>query len=581
MVFTVKEGSASGCARRYRKSKRVLLAGFACSRGAAPAPGRALPCTRQRDQSLWKPALRLINFSQFTALLVAAAVLFGTCCSCGRNDKKHFVMRTYSTFGAADDLAAYSAIINEYTKTHKNVVINDTTTTASGSYKMALSITSTYRGANAPDVIYFSAIKDMSELSDFFMTVDEIRADYPDFARGVSEAVIDSAAANDGGRYCIPVRGDWQGIVVNAALFRKSALRVPETWDDIMKAALHFQKGETYLFANSLSDSSALMEYLVRGLGGVKSVRSAMNGTPDKSWTQALEAVAKLDELGAFPPMAPEAFDYLVSRSDLKNTSDQPQPSPVELYNSGSAAILLIDNTMCGSINTDIDSQYIALPQYGTFTRADITTAANTYPTNAASGPVYPPVTANTLPPTKPTSGGKAPASGSGEAATPAAADNTSQTRTTRAAPVSRTDEQIRSVSENGLYVNFGEGFYITKKAYYDSDKREDMLDFVESFLKEDSCVRLCGNAYRVPALASISRGAQDKLTDKSNIYNGVIQSVQSADTFLLTTQTQENAFFWSHCSMAVSYRSKGILTDEQTLRLIADTQSTAADVKE
>ena len=60
-------------------------------------------------------------------------------------------MRTYSTFGAEKDLTAYSAIIAEYTKTHKNVVINDTTTTQTNSYKMALSIASTYRGGNAPD----------------------------------------------------------------------------------------------------------------------------------------------------------------------------------------------------------------------------------------------------------------------------------------------------------------------------------------------------------------------------------------------------------------------------------------------
>ncbi|MBQ1414198.1 MAG: hypothetical protein IIY93_13560, partial [Clostridia bacterium] len=82
-----------------------------------------------------------------------------------------------------------------------------------------------------------------------------------------------------------------------------------------------------------------------------------------------------------------------------------------------------------------------------------------------------------------------------------------------------------------------------------------------------------------VPALASLSRDAEDRLTDKSFIYHGVIQSVQSADSFLLTTQTQENQFFWNHTAMAVEYMSKGVLTKQQTLRLIADTQATAADM--
>ena len=542
---------------------------------------------------------------QIVAWFTALSLLLTVFASCGKKEKTHFVMKTYSTFGEADDLAAYSEIVSEYTKTHKNVVINDTTTTQSNSYKMALSIASTYRGANTPDVVYFSAISDMSELSDFFMTVDEIRADYPKFAKGISEAALDSAAAGDGGRYCIPVRGDWQGIVVNAAMFRRSSLNIPASWEDLIRAARHFQKSDVSLFANSLDKSSALMEYLVRSLGGMKSIQSAINGNPDHCWAQALEAVEQLDELNAFPRLPQEAFDYLVSPSDLKNTSTEQLPSAMELYNTEKAAILLIDNAMCGSINADLDSQYIALPQLGTLTAEESTTAGFSYPTNVVSGPVYPKITANTLPPTQ------MPDSGSGETSalaaesatetsgtsstdasltesTPAApvetttapSESTALTETTVPVPVSPSDEEEKAtVSENGLYVNFAEGFYITKKAYYDTDKREDILDFVEAFLQEENCIKLCGGEYRVPALASISRDSEDKLTDKSNIYNAVINSVQSADSFLVTAQTQENQFFWSHCSMAVAYLSKGMITKEETLRLISDTQITVADI--
>lgn len=507
---------------------------------------------------------------RLSAFILAMSMMITVFSSCDKDKKKHFVMRSYSTLGAETDLPGYSEIINEYTKNHKNVVINDTTTTQSNSYKMGLSIASTYRGANSPDVIYFSSVKDMSDLSDFFMTVDEIRKDYPKFATGISEAAINSAAADDGGRYCIPVRGDWQGIVINAALFRRSGMKIPETWEDIINAANHFQKGDIYLFANSLDDSSALMEYLVRGLGGVKSVNSAMNGSPDACWTQALDAVAQLDALDAFPSMPQEAFDYLVSESDLKNTAKDKLPSPIELYNSGNAAILLIDNTICGSINTDIDSKYIAIPRVGTVNTQETTTADITYPTSVQPGPLYPKVTANTLPPTR------QPASGSGETSNA----SVTETGSTQAAEVSPSDNvQDDAATENGLYVNFSEGFYITKKAYYDSDKREDILDFVEAFIREENCIKLCAGEYRVPALASISKNSEDKLTDKSNIYNAVINSVQSADNFIVTTQTHENQFFWSHCSMAVAYMSKGVLTKSETLRLISDTQITVADI--
>ncbi len=478
--------------------------------------------------------IKLLSFALVVSLLISCVS------GCGEDKKKNFVMRTFSTLGAEADAVSYSEILSEYSKSHKNVVINDTSTTRSGSYKMELSIASTYRGAGTPDVIYYSAIDDMSELSDFFMTVDEIRKDYPKFASQISEAAINSAAASDGGRYCIPVRGEWRGIVINAALFRRSSLKIPEKWEDIIRAAKHFEKNQKVsLFANSLEESGALIEYMVRGLGGTDSLYSAMKGSPDSNWNTVLEAIEELDGLNAFPKMSKSAFDSLVSPSDLKHTSATKQPSPVELYNSRKAAILLMDNTMCGQIDADIAS-------------------------HALSGPVYPPFTANTLPDET----------------------TTTTTKTVRHSP-EPTQKKNEAVSgsdtptgetENGLYVSFTEGFYITKKAYYDKGKREDILDFVEFFLKEENAVKLC-NRYQAPSLCKLSKKTRDGLTNKSNIYNGVIKAVENANSFVVTTQTQENSFFWEHCSLAVGCMSKGILTKRESLGMIADTQLTIKDI--
>ncbi len=496
-----------------------------------------------------------VRLIRLLSLVLALSMAAGCLTGCGEDKKKRFVMRTFSTLGSEKDAKAYSSIISDYTKDHKNVVINDTSTTVSGSYKMELSISSTYRGAGAPDVIYYSAISDMSELSDFFMTIDQIRKDYPDFASNVSEAALNSVASSDGGRYCIPVRGEWRGIVINAAMFRRSSLRIPETWDDIVRAARHYEKSKVSLFANNLDDSAALIEYMVRSLGGTQSLSTAMKGAPDSHWSTVLDAIAFLDELGAFPEMAKGSFDGLISSSDLKHTAKKKTASPVELYNSGKAAILLIDNTMCGQINTDIDSQYIALPQIGTVTQAESTTASNTYPTHAISGPVYPEITANTLPPDEP-----------------------DPTVRHSPDPAEESVSESEDTKENGLYVNFAEGFYITKKAYYDKNKREDVLDFVRYFLKGENATKLCVD-YQAPSLISLTKKTQDQLTDKSNIYNGVIKSVQNADSFIVTTQTQENNFFWSHCSLAVACMSKGILTKKEALGMIADTQISVKDI--
>lgn len=512
-----------------------------------------------------------VKFVRLTTLTLVCSLILTMTASCGKNDKNNFVLRTYSTFGAESDLAVYSEIISDFTKQHKNVIINDTTTDQSNSYKMELSISSTYKGSNSPDVIYFSAMSDMSELGDYFMTIDEIRKDYPNFASGVSEAILDSVAASDGNRYCIPIRGNWQGIVVNAALFRKSALNLPETWDDIINAANHFKNGNVSLFANSLDDSSALTEYLVRGLGGSESLQSAINGNPDSSWKEALEAIVQLDELSAFPPMNEGPFDYLVSASDLKNTiaSSDKASSAINLYNNGNAAILLIDNSMCNQINADIDSSYIMLPSVGTVSEITSTTTASTSTTSANSEITLPSVR-STLPITPPN---QSPSSGTGDSSSVS-----SNQRTASSSDTTKAENEDSDKAETGLYVNFAEGFYITKKAYYDEDKREDLLDFIEFFLDENNCVKFCNN-YQVPSLSSISEDTADSLTEKSNIYNAVINSVQSAQSFITTTQTQDNSFFWNHCSMAVTYMSKGILSKDDALELIADTQSTVADI--
>lgn len=501
------------------------------------------------------------------SLALVLSLLLSCMSGCGEKEKKHFVLRSFSTLGAEEDAAAYSAVLAEYSKNHKNVVINDTSTTKAGSYKMELSLASTYRGAGTPDVIYYSAIDDMSGLCDFFVTVDDIRRDYPQFASNISEAAINSVAASDGKRYCIPVRGEWRGIVVNAAMFRKSALRVPEKWEDIIRAAHHFENNKKVsLFANNLDESSSLIEYMVRSLGGMKSVRSAINGSPDEHWSTVLDAIETLDELNAFPKMSKGSFDDLVSPSDLRHTSNKKLPTAVELYNSGKAAILLLDNSVCGEIDTDIDSNYIALPQVGSYneSEAEFTTSeSNTYPTHALSGPVYPPITANTLPMETTTTVKHSP-------------DPAASTQTTK--PTESESKEQPISSDNGLYVNFDEGFYITKKAYYDKVKREDILEFVEYFLKEENATSLCCR-FQVPSLSTLSDKVRDRLTGKSNIYNGVIRSVEKADQFVVTTQTQENTFFWEHCSLAVACMSKGILTKKEALGMISDTQTTVSDI--
>ena len=504
------------------------------------------------------------------SLTLVLSLLFGClgCLNgCGKQEKKHFVLRSFSTLGSEDDAAAYSAVIAEYSKSHRNVTINDTSTTKAGSYKLELSLASTYRGAATPDVIYYSAIDDMSELRDYFMTVDEIRKDYPKFASNISDAALNSVAASDGSRYCIPVRGEWRGIVINAALFRRSALKIPEKWEDIIRAARHFENNKKVsLFANNLSESSSLIEYMVRSLGGLKSIRSAINGNPDENWGTVLDAVQALDELGAFPKMPKGSFDNMVSPGDLKHTANKKQSSAVELFNSEKAAILLLDNTVCGEIDTDIDSNYIALPQVGSYTETEqefTTSESNTYPTHALSGPVYPPITANTLPTDPPTT-------------TTTVRHSPDPANTTKATDSGSDQETVSS--DNGLYVNFDEGFYITKKAYYDRGKRDDVIAFVECFLKEENATRLCCH-FQAPSLRTVSDKVRDRLTGKSNIYNGVIKSVEKADSFVVTTQTQENVFFWEHCALAVSCLSKGILTKNETLRMIADTQTTVNDI--
>ncbi|MBQ9903033.1 MAG: extracellular solute-binding protein [Clostridia bacterium] len=507
--------------------------------------------------------------------LMACALVFALflgCISglsgCGENEKKHFVLRSFSTLGAEEDAAAYSAVIAEYSKSHKHVTINDTSTTKAGSYKMELSLASTYRGANTPDVIYYSSIEDMSGLCDFFVTVDEIRRDYPKFAANISEAAINSVAASDGRRYCIPVRGEWRGIVINAAMFRRSSLKIPEKWDDIIRAAHHFENNKKVsLFANSLDESSSLIEYMVRSLGGMKSIQSAINGNPDDNWDTVLDAIEALDNLNAFPKMPKSSFDSLVSPTELSHTAKKAQPSAVELYNSEKAAILLLDNTVCGEIDTDIDSNYIALPEVGTISENEYeytTSQSNTYPTHALSGPVYPPITANTLPTDPPT--------------TTTVKHSPDPAESTRPADGDADTGQEEHSSDNGLYVNFDEGFYITKKAYYDKVKREDIIEFVEFFLKEENATRLCCH-YQAPSLSTLSDKARDKLTGKSNIFNGVINSVEKADKFVVTTQTQENVFFWEHCSLAVACMSKGILTKKEALGMISDTQRTVSDI--
>ena len=337
---------------------------------------------------------------RLAALLLSVLMLTGLLSGCGGEEEiPQVTLRTMSVLGDDGTKEAYTSVLELYSARYPHVYHMGTLAEASNAYKLNATFESTYTASKYPHAVCYYIHTGILELSDQFVSVEEIRELYPDFASGVTEAALDSVRAADGKAYCIPVTGSCTAMAVNTALFERYSLSLPETWQELLTVSGVFSARGITAIANSPDDSAALLELICLGIGADSALDTLLSGEAPADeaaykaqWQEVFRLYQELCGINSFPAAVTTneilaallqlaqveaakqtAQTTAVSASDA-SASDVPQVSmsdiPVqtykanalELFNAGQAAMLIVDSDDLSAVTLE-NFTLIMLPE--------------------------------------------------------------------------------------------------------------------------------------------------------------------------------------------------------------------------
>lgn len=210
-------------------------------------------------------------------------------------------LKTISMFGGTDPhTETYKALIAEFEKEH-NVKVNDSSATSDEYWKSAV-IGAFYSG-NDPDVLFFFTGATAKPLVDnnLVVSIADIREEYPDYAKNISDSVIDP--------YAVTLKGFVEGVFVNTELFTGDLASYLEkdvwTWQDYHEIAEKLIAKDIIPFALGATDVPHYwIEHLVLGTLGPDAFTNIKDSIAEHedAWVEALKKFNYFAELGWFGP---------------------------------------------------------------------------------------------------------------------------------------------------------------------------------------------------------------------------------------------------------------------------------------
>lgn len=217
-------------------------------------------------------------------------------------DKAPVKLMTVSMFGGTDPNAVvYQKINEEFTSTYSYITIEDDSQTTSQEWKTK--IAADFAIGNEPDVLQYFTDANANDvlLADQFVTIEEIRSVYPDYAKDILPDALQGAANQDGIQRAVPTTGIWEGMFCNKDLFDQYNLELPTDWDKLLKAIEVFKENGITPIAVSLNEVPHYwVEFLLMTSAGKDEYLSIPETAPE-SWSKGLEMFKTLRDMGAFP----------------------------------------------------------------------------------------------------------------------------------------------------------------------------------------------------------------------------------------------------------------------------------------
>lgn len=211
-------------------------------------------------------------------------------------------LTTVSMYGGTDPNAEnYQDISAQFVKDYPYITLEDDSQSSDQDWKTK--IAADFAVGNEPDVIQYFTDANASDVlaANKFVSVDEIKAEYPDYAADTLPAALAAATNPDGVARAIPTTGYWEGLFCNKDLFDQYGLELPTDWDKMVTAIETFKENDIVPIAVSLNNVPHYwVEFLMLSAAGPDGYTTVPETAPE-DWVKGLDMFKTLRDMGAFP----------------------------------------------------------------------------------------------------------------------------------------------------------------------------------------------------------------------------------------------------------------------------------------
>lgn len=295
---------------------------------------------------------------RLSAMLLALVTVFALC-ACGQTAVPADDTASAETDAAADvapvEAAEESVTINVVTsygvgdgsrRSYEQAVagyeaatgntVNDASAAASEAWKAK--VLADFETGAEPDVLLFFTNADAEPLisAGKVVSIDTIRAEYPDYAANMKDSMMPAAA--DGKNYAVPSYGFWENMFVNRSVLDSCGVAVPGadyTWEQFLADCQIILDNGYIPIACSLAEAPDFwFEFAVMNNGTADNQLAVPTLDADgklaedevsAKWIAALDDIKELYERGFFP----------------RNTLTADDAETVDMFGQGAAAFLI------------------------------------------------------------------------------------------------------------------------------------------------------------------------------------------------------------------------------------------------
>lgn len=193
--------------------------------------------------------------------------------------------------------------------------VTDTSATSDETFKTR--VVTDFQTGSEPDVLFFFNGADANDFvsAGKVVSIDDIRAEYPDYASNMNDDLI-AASPADGKKYAVPVNGYWEAMFVNTAVLEAAGVEMPgadTTWDEFLEDCQKIKDaGHTPIAAALGNIPHYWWEYSIFNHESPENhleIPASADDEIGQAWVAGMNDIKDLYEKGYFPDNTLSATD--------------------------------------------------------------------------------------------------------------------------------------------------------------------------------------------------------------------------------------------------------------------------------